>query len=341
MGTSKVLVTGATGYIGGWVVKYLLEEGYEVNITVRNKSNEEKYAHLTKLAEESKGALHVYEADLLNAESFAEPMKDCDVLFHIASPFIINNIKDPQNQLINPALEGTRNVLNAVNQTETVKRVVLTSSTVAICGDNADMKDQGLSALTEQNWNTTSNLEHQPYAYSKVLAEKEAWKIAEEQNRWSLSIINPGFVMGPSLGGATASGSFEFVQDYLSGKLITGVPRLVFGYVDVRDVAKAHVLAAQKNSDGRHIVSNKSYTMLEVAGILRQSVKKKYLLPMMQAPKFMLYMIGPLFGLSSKFVSRNVGFNLQFDNTKSKEALGMEYIPIENSLKEMVEQMVK
>lgn len=341
MEAKKVMVTGATGYIGGWVAKYLLEDGYEVNITVRDKSKKAKYAHLVKIAEESEGTLNVFEADLLKADTFAEPMKGCEEVYHIASPFIINNIKDPQNQLINPALEGTRNVLNAVNQTDTVKRVVLTSSTVAICGDNADMKDQGLSAFTEDDWNTTSSIKHQPYAYSKVLAEKEAQKIADAQDRWSLSIINPGFVMGPALGGATASGSFEFISDYLSGKLITGVPKLVFSYVDVRDIAKAHILAAQKNSDGRHIISNTSMDMMGVSKILQKTVKKKWLLPRIQAPKPMLYLVGPLFGLSAKFVSRNVGHNLQFDNSKSKNVLGMEYIPIEDSLTEMVEQMEK
>ncbi|MCB0495184.1 MAG: aldehyde reductase [Cyclobacteriaceae bacterium] len=341
MEKSKVLVTGATGYIGGWVVKYLLEEGYTVHITVRDKSKKKKYEHLLKLADQSKGTLQVFEADLLDGNSFIEPMKDCEVVFHIASPFIINNIKDPQTQLIDPALEGTRNVLNAVNTTESVKRVVLTSSTVAICGDNADMKDQGLKAFTEQHWNTTSNLKHQPYAFSKVLAEKEAQKIADAQSRWSLSVINPGFVMGPSLAGSTSSGSFEFIRDYLSGKLLTGVPMLVFSYVDVRDVARAHILAAEKNSDGRHIITNKSFSMLEVSKILKGSAKKKGLLPKFQAPKFMLYIIGPLFGLSSKFVSRNIGYSIQFDNSKSKEKLGLEYRSIETALKEMVEQMEK
>lgn len=339
MEVKKVLVTGATGYIGSWVVKYLLEDGYEVNITVRNKSKKEKYAHLVKIAEEAKAKLNVFEADLMKEGSFVEPMQNCEVVYHIASPFIINNIKDPQKQLINPALEGTRNVLNTVNKTETVKRVVLTSSVVAVYGDAKDMSYNGLTEFNEEYWNTTSNLKHQPYAYSKVLAEREAQKMADSQSRWSLSIINPGFVMGPSLTGQTGSGSFEFMNDLISGKQKMGVPNLTLTYVDVRDIAKAHILAAEKNSDGRHCIVDKSLTMLDTANILREKFGSKYKLPKTELPKFMLYLFGWTQGVSARFISRNVGYNIKINNSKSKDMLGLEYRPVENSFAEMVEQM--
>lgn len=337
----KVLVTGATGYVGGWVVKYLLEEGNKVHITVRNKSNQQKYAHLIELAKASNGDLEVYEADLMKEDSFIEPMQGCEYVFHIASPFIINGIKNPQKQLIEPALNGTRGVLNAVNKTESVKRVVLTSSLAAIYGDARDMQDKGLSEYTEEHWNTSSNLKHQPYSYSKVLAEKEATKIHGEQNRWALSIINPGFVMGPSLTTHSNSGSIQFINDLISGKQKMGVPELNFAFVDVRDVAKAHILAADKESDGRHCVVEKSLSMLEVSKILANKYGDKYALPKNQLPKFMLYLFGWTQGVTVKFISRNVGYNILFNNSKSKHALELSYHPVEESFVEMIEQMVK
>lgn len=341
MKAKHVLVTGATGYIGGWVVKYLLEDGNKVNITVRDKSKVDKYAHLQKIADNSSGELAIFEADLLKEGSFLEPMQNCEVVFHVASPFVINNIKDPQKQLVDPALKGTKNVLNAVNQTDSVKRVVLTSSVVAVYGDSKEMSDLGIEKYNESYWNTTSNLKHQPYSYSKVLAEKEASIISEQQDRWSLSVINPGFVMGPSLNGPTSSGSYDFIGDYISGKQKMGVPLLYFGYVDVRDVAKAHILAADKNSDGRHLTVNKSYTMMEVANMIRAKYGKQFALPAMEMPKFLIYLFGWTQGITLKYISRNIGYPLYFDNTKTKEVLGMEYRPIEKAIEEMVEQLKK
>ena len=176
--SKPILVTGGSSYIASWIVKLLLENGRHVKTTVRDKFNNEKVGHLLKMEEEYPGKLELFEADLLNNESFFEPMKDCELVMHVASPFRMWKIKDPQNELIRPALEGTRNVLQTANQTPTVKRIVLTSSGVAIVGDAIEVKNTKNGFFTEDDWNTTSTPNHNPYSYSKTVAEKEAWKIA-------------------------------------------------------------------------------------------------------------------------------------------------------------------
>ena len=88
--------------------------------------------------------------------SFDEMAKGCDAIVHIASPFILN-VKDAKRDLLDPAVIGTSNVLEAANKSGSVKKVVLTSSVVAIYGDNIDMKDQNLSVLTEDQYNTSNN----------------------------------------------------------------------------------------------------------------------------------------------------------------------------------------
>jgi len=338
MNMKNVMVTGGTGYIGSWVVYYLLEQGNMVHITVRDKSKKEKYAHLIDIESKFDGTLKIFEADLLQLGSYQEAMNGCEEVYHLASPFVINNIKDPQKQLVDPALEGTKNVLDAVNNTDTVKKVVLTSSVVAIYGDAREMIDQGLSKFTEEHWNLTSSLSHQPYSYSKLLAEKEAHKMNEAQNRWSLSVINPGFVMGPSLFESGTSASVGFMNDLISGKQKMGVPELNFGLVDVRDVAKAHVLAAQNNSLGRHILVNTTESMLGIATILAKKFKNKYALPTKTLPKFLLYLVGWTQGITFSFISKNIGYDLLFDNSKSREKLKMDYTPLEDTLYEMVVQ---
>jgi nucleoside-diphosphate-sugar epimerase len=122
--------------------------------------------------------------------------------------------------------------------------------------------------------------------------------------------------------------------------MATGAPDLTFAFVDVRDVAKAHILAATNDAaEGRNITVNQSKTMLAFAGIIKSQYGKKYKLPTMQTPKFMLYLVGWMFGLTWKFISKNVGYPLEFDNTKSKVSLVLEYLPLEQTVKDMVTQM--
>ena len=332
----KVLVTGGTGYLGSWIVNYLLEKGYDVQLPVRDKLKTFKYDYLEAIAEKASGSLTIWEADLLKEGSYDESMKDCEIVFHTASPFSIN-VKDPQRQLVDPALKGTKNVLSSVNNTPSVKRVVLTSSVVAVHGDNADMEEQGLKQFDERHFNSTSSLDHQPYPYSKVLAEKEAWKMNEAQSRWEMVTINPGFIMGPVLSKTSDSESLVFMKDIMKGKFATGVPDLTFGYVDVRDVALAHINVAEKESaKGRHILVNQSLKMFDVTKLVGALFGKKFKLPKSTTPKWLMILIGPLFGVTRKFIRRNVGYSLAFNNEKSKKEIGVQYTPIKNTIEDMV-----
>lgn len=338
---TPVLVTGGSGYIASWLVQQLLEQGYKVNATVRNKSKIAKVDHLLGLQKKFVGKLKLYEADLLKEGTFKDAMQGCELVIHTASPFKVN-VKDAQKELIDPALKGTRNILNQVNETPTVKRVVLTSSVAAIYGDAADIEKTKEGLFTEEYWNRTSSLKHQPYSYSKTLAEKEAWKLQKEQSRWDLVVINPSFVMGPSLSNRTDGESTDFMIQLLSGSFKTGVPYLSFGFVDVRDVAAAHILAGTKEAaSGRHITCATSKTMLEAAVILRKEFGNKYQLPSRELPKFLMYLVGPLAGFSWKFVRNNVGIPMAFDNSYSKKDLGLVYRDLSETFKDQVDQLVE
>ena len=180
--SKPVMVTGATGYVAGWIVKRLLDEGLTVHAPVRDHKSAEKLQYLNKIAGNAPGEIIFYEADLLAEGSYAGAMAGCQIVFHTASPFKMH-VADPQRELVDPAQLGTRNVLEEVNRTSSVKRVVLTSSCAAIYGDNADLKATPKGIFTEEIWNTSSSLEHQPYSYSKTVAEKEAWEINRKQTR--------------------------------------------------------------------------------------------------------------------------------------------------------------
>lgn len=126
---TKSLVTGGSGYIALQTVNLLLSKGHEVHTTVRSLSNELRCKPLRDLQAAHPGRLHLFEADLLKQGSFGKAMAGCEVVYHIASPFLVpQQIKDGMKDCVEPAIQGTRNVLGSVNETESVRRVVLTSS---------------------------------------------------------------------------------------------------------------------------------------------------------------------------------------------------------------------
>lgn len=339
--SKPVLVTGGSGYVASWIVKMLLEKGIDVHATVRNTSNVENVGHLTALAKESEGKLKLFKSDLLDMGSFDRPMRDCELVIHTASPFFITYTKNPEEELIRPAREGTRSVLESANRNSTVKRVVLTSSTVAIYGDNADIELTHAGIFTENDWNITSSAEHQPYPYSKTIAEKEAWAIANEQDQWDLLVINPGWILGPSVSKRKDSMSISFMIQLGDGTHKMGVPELWNGIVDVRDVATAHIKAGfTPEASGRHIIVSGEATLLDLANMLRKHFGDNYPFPGRQLPKFLFWLIAPMHGFTRKYVSKNTGIRIRFDNSYSKKDLGMSYIPSEQTVKEHFQQIL-
>lgn len=337
---APVMITGATGYVAGWIVKKLLDEGHTVHAPVRDPDNAEKLAHLNEMAASAPGSIRYFKADLLEEGSYDEAMAGCEVVLHTASPFT-TKVKDAQKELIDPALKGTQNVLDAANRIDSVKRVVLTSSCAAIYGDNVDVTEAPGGILTEDVWNTSSSLDYNPYYYSKTVAEKKAWDMAQAQDRWKLVVINPSLVIGPGTNPHATSESFDIVKTLVSGEMKMGAPLVGMGTVDVRDVAEAHYQAAFKpDAQGRHILSSSNTHLLELAEVL-QDKYSHYPLPKRQLPKFLPWLLGPATGFSRKFISRNFGYRWQADNSKAKRELGLKFRPLKQSMEEMMAQLIE
>ncbi|KAH7247259.1 dihydroflavonol-4-reductase [Fusarium redolens] len=331
---STCLVTGGTGFVGLYVIKLLLERGHKVHTTVRSLKNKSKCKPLLDLQAQCPGQLHLFEADLMKLGSFAEAMKGCQVVYHVASPFLLpDQIKDGFKDCVEPALQGTKNVLESVNETESVQRVVLTSSVSATYGDNADVLKAPNQTLTELCWNESSSVNHYPYAYSKLVAEREAWKMHDLQTRWSLVVINPGLIVGPSLTPDSVSGSLHLLEAMYLGDNRMGVADLSYPVADVREVAEAHVKAGEDTSlKGRFIVSgDRAIPLLEMAGFVRPIHKNPKALPCWNLPTLMVYAAGPFIGVSKKWSSANLSTPFKVDNTRSIRELGLKYRPIEES----------
>jgi nucleoside-diphosphate-sugar epimerase len=235
---SLILVTGASGYLASHVVNTLLKDGYRVRGTVRSLKDEKKVRPLRDLAKNGEH-LELVEADLLNADSWKHAVKDCEVVMHVASPLPIETPSDEQ-LVLGPAINGTLNVLNASYEAN-VNRVVVTSSGLAVMGSDY----QNGRTYGEKDWGDENT--KAVYCKSKILAEKAAWNfVAEKQKenkkKFELVVINPVLILGPILHDTIGTSMNRFLS--VLGNKVEKIPNMYFPTCDVRDVARAHVLAA-------------------------------------------------------------------------------------------------
>ena len=333
----KVCVTGASGFIASHLVKQLLDKGYHVKATVRSDAS--KYPYLTSLAGADK-RLELVKANLLDNGVFDSIVADCDAVLHTASPYIVN-VKDPQKDLVDPAVKGTLNVLSSCAKSSSVKRVVLTSSMAAITDEPQDGK-----IFSEADWNTKSDLKRNPYYYSKTLAERSAWDFVESSKPgFDLVVINPFMVIGPSLSPGLNE-SNKIFSDMLSGKY-PAIMALIWGIVDVRDVAKAHVLAMETaGASGRYLVSNEAMKMQDVVAYLNQQGYGNYKLPKVSLASPFGNKIMRLLSYtqpkgSGSYLRSHLGKGMSYDNSKVKNELGIEFISAKQSISDTIPDLIK
>ena len=340
---APILVTGANGYVASWIVKNLLDKGHTVHATVRNSKDEKKTKHLHDLANTSPGNIKLFSADLLKKDSYQKAMQDCELIYHTASPFAIK-VTNPQTELIEPAVNGTINVLNCATKTPSVKRVIVTSSCAAIQTDAIDTVNAPNGKITEQIWNTTASIDYQPYYYSKTLAEKKAWEISKNQAQWDLVTINPSFVLGPALNPEHAtSESINILKMMAKGDMKMGAPKMGVGVIDVRDLAEAHYKAGfTDHAKGRYIASAVNTNFLEIGMSLLDKYGNDYPLPKKAIPKWLIVLIGPFVNklYSRKFLRNNVDIPWNADNTKIKKDLKIKFRPLKETMEDSFQTLI-
>ncbi|WP_330268568.1 NAD-dependent epimerase/dehydratase family protein [Streptomyces griseorubiginosus] len=333
--SGRVLVTGGSGFVGSHLVRRLLERGYEVHATVRSLANAAKVRPLRDMQDAFPGGLSLFEADLLQQGSFDEAMAGCRVVFHVASPFFMpEKIKDGQKDMVDPALIGTRNVLAGIERTPSVERLVFTSTVGAIFGDYADVRDMEGQILSERYFNTSSTVENNPYHYAKTVAERAGWDAEAAQDRWRMVSLNPGLILGPSLTSASESGSLFLLEELFKGYFFYGAPDFSFTTVDVRDVADAHIAAAEKpDAKGRYILAARTMTsFIEMSRVIRARHPRDRRLPRTALPHWPVRVLGPAFGLTQDYIRKHLGIRFEVDNSRSVNELGLAYRPVEETV---------
>ncbi|KAE8687294.1 Ferritin 4 [Hibiscus syriacus] len=267
-----VCVTGASGSIGSWVVSLLLARGYTVHGTVRNLKDGKETKHLESF-EGAASHLRLFQIDLLDYDSLAAAINGCVGVFHLASPCSVDQVQDPQKELLDPAIKGTLNVLTAAKELG-VKRVL---------------------------W----------YPISKTLAEKAAWEFSKEKGL-DVVVVNPGTVMGPNIPPIPwfkdSFGCTETYQDFFIGS------------VHFKDVALAHILVYENKSATRRDMCVESISHY---GDFVAKVAELY----------------PEYNIPSLPRDTQPGLLRAKDGGKKLMDLGLEFIPMEQIIKDAVESL--
>jgi len=319
----RALVTGVSGYVGQHVAAELLRQGYDVVGTVRSlaKSESTRAALAAVVPVEE---LSFVEADLLSDRGWDDAMAECTYVLHLASPFVLAEPKD-ENQLIAPAVDGTQRVLRAA-QRAGIQRVVLTSSVVAMTAGKPSGR------YGPDTWSDV-NAPIGAYAKSKTLAERAAWEIATEGSM-DLVAINPGFVLGPSLGAPGDGQSETMMATMIAGKMPM-IPDVAMGMIDVRDVARLHVAAVSAvGAPGKRFIaaSEQPVTLAYLASVLRGAGYTK--VPTRKAPNFAIKLMA-LIDREAKGTVPQLGKKVAYDNHETYDVLGWQPTPLETTFVEM------
>jgi dihydroflavonol-4-reductase len=317
MSKGVVLVSGASGYIAGFAIQQLVAQGWTVRGTIRSLARGDEVRRTLGTPD-----LQLFAADLMTDAGWADAAAGADYMLHIASPIPTSEPKNPDDLII-PARDGALRALTAARDAG-VKRVVMTSSTAAICYGAERGNDK---VFTEADWSNTDSPDSYAYIKSKTIAERAARDfIAREGGTLEFVTINPSAVLGPVLGPGPNwdfSASLEVVKKLLGGEL-PGLPRLGFPIVDVRDLADLHIRAmtAPDMHNERFLGSGEFLWMKDIAEILKfrlgAQAKK---VPTRGLPDFLLK-VSALFDPTVRMVTPELGRTRRCDASHAERVLG-------------------
>jgi len=330
-----VLVTGGSGYLGGWCVVELLRRGYRVRTTVRDLARKAEVRAAVASEVEAGDRLTVLAADLLEDAGWADAVSGCDYVLHVASPFPPQQPKDPDD-LIVPARDGTLRVLGA-SLDAGVERIVITSSVAAISGSGRPVHGR---PLDERDWSDPDNPKLSPYACSKTVAERAAWDFMRERGATEkLATVNPGAIIGPVLGDGR-SFSLQAIERLLKG--MPGVPRIGFSFVDVRDVADLEIRAmTAPEAGGKRFVAVQTFQWMgDLAAVLRDRMGEAAAkVPTRTVPNLVVRGMA-IFDPGVRSIVGQLGRKTEFSSERARTQLGWSPRPIDDTVVECAQSLL-
>lgn len=343
--SQTILVTGASSFIGAHVIQLLLNKGYNVRGTVRSKAKEASV--LEGIPENQRNQVSfAYIADIAT-DSADEAVQGVQGIIHVASPFHFK-ITNAEKDMLIPAINGTESILKAAHkynsaqtdETKQIKRIVITSSAAAVTDPSQGLRP-GYS-YTEKDWapftyEQAAVAHDNPilaYCASKLLAEKAAWNFIEkEKPTFTIATMCEPFVFGPRVNGFKTFDDLNTSNNNVwtlvtSGKDGTIPTTRVPWEIDVRDVAFAHVAALenQTETNERYLIAAESYSYQQIADIVRESTR----IPAS------IKETTPI-GTPGQWITDH----FQLDSTKAQTQLGVKYIPLKQTIEDLILQLVE
>ncbi|WP_178987514.1 NAD-dependent epimerase/dehydratase family protein [Winogradskyella schleiferi] len=307
----KAGIIGGSGFIGSHITKLFLENNFEVKSSTTDITNEKKYQHLMALDKSEN--LHICELDVLDKEQIKQFVSDCDIVVHSGTPFQLD-FEDAKTELFDPTIKGTENFLDVINNTISVKKVVILAS-VAAFNTNFPLPADGKSASDRFNEDDTPFIseESHPYAQAKFMANQTVNAFIENHQDLDLEIVSvsPVMVMGKSLSNREDSTSTGI--QFLFKHKIAPNPFIQMFYdedidmaiVNVKDVAIAvYKTAIITGIHGKnYLLSSETYPVSDVSLMLNKK-------PPNHAPKVI------------------------YQNQLAKQQLGISFQSVENTLQQ-------
>ncbi len=332
---TTVLVTGGSGYLGGWCIAELLERGHAVRTTVRNAGREADLRAALPGQADSGDRLRFFVAELGSDEGWAEAVAGCDFVLHVASPFPPAQPKDP-DELIAPARDGALRVLRA-SLDAGVRRVVLTSSVAAVRHGH---EPPAGGVYTEADWSDPDDTDLTPYTRSKTIAELAAWELVRERGAEDrLATVEPGAIIGPVFSD-DVSFSLQTIERLLKG--MPAMPRLGFTFVDVRDVADLHIRAmTDPGAAGQRFLAVNGFLWMEEVGrILRERLgPAASKVPKRVAPNLMVRAMA-LFDPAIRTIVDDLGQSQAYSAEKAINDLGWSPRPMEDTITQCAQSLI-
>lgn len=328
-----VLVTGGTGFVGGWCIRELLERGYAVRTTLRSLAKEPALRAAVGAEGPAGARLAVFVADLTSDEGWSAAMAGCDYVLHVASP-LGGGVDD--EALIGPARDGTLRVLRAAVAAG-VKRVVMTSAAATA----RPPRDSGQGS-DESVWADPADPQFDGYRRSKILAEKAAWDfMAQAGGITALTTVLPSAVFGPVLSKENL-GSVRIIQGIMEGRPAL-MPRLGFWVVDVRDLADLHIRAMiSPDAAGQRFIAAGDYMWMEdMAKVLRAQLGSAAAkVPTRRMPDF-AFRLASRFTPQLRFFLPDLGRKMSLSSEKARRVLGFAPRPAAATVVECAESLAR
>jgi nucleoside-diphosphate-sugar epimerase len=335
-----VLVIGESGYLASHVVTKLLDAGYSVRMTVPDAARHQKLMDLYSANRDIAQRLTIVLADVTNSNSLRDLIRGCRYIIHCGCSSASSQAKDPvglYTKAVRALFDGIR-----LSGKSTVKRVVLTGAASSVVHITEPDPPSGL--FDENNWNGVATAEADPLPFAKLVFEREAWRLRKMMGV-ELVVLLPSISIGPSLTDETSEAMVTIEGLANSSKLFPFCPNLSWNFVDVRDVADAHVRALEvaEVRDQRIIISNECVSLPELCRMMKE-LYPQLTPPTHTAWTFVTLAIASVVlwnSVNLRFLWRSLGVRKRLDNRRAKEELGVAFTPMKQTLNDCLDQMTR